>query len=59
MAPLRVTLLTWTICQNVTLLELGQQQEALYKWEYLQYGAVTFTITQEDFDPADKVTDIR
>jgi len=48
----------FNLYENVTLLELGQQQEALYKWEYLQYGAVTFTITQEDFDPADKVTDI-
>ena len=43
----------------MTLEELDQQQEALYKWEYLQYGVVTFAITEEDFDNVDNVTDIR
>jgi hypothetical protein len=45
--------------QNVTLEELDQQQAALYKWEYFQYGIVSFWITDDDFDPANKVTDIR
>ena len=45
--------------QNVTLAELDEQQSALYRWQYYQYGVVTFWITDADFDPVDKVTDIR
>ena len=43
----------------MTLEDLDQQQTALYKWEYVQHGIVTFLINDDDFDPADNVTDIR
>ena len=43
----------------MTLEELNQQQDLLYRWEYIQHGVVSFGITDEDFDPAETVTDIR
>jgi bifunctional pyridoxal-dependent enzyme with beta-cystathionase and maltose regulon repressor activities len=45
--------------QNVTLAELNEQQSTLYRWEYFQYGVVSFWITDADFDSVDEVKDIR
>ena len=45
--------------QNISLGDLDDQQAALYKWEYIQHGVVTFWVDDDDFDPVSSVTDIQ
>merc|ERR1711935_718469 len=46
----------FSLYQDVTLTQLHHQQAALYSWEYIQHGVVTFWV---DFDTVVTVTDIR
>ena len=49
----------FSLYQDVTLAQLDQQQAALYSWEYIQHGVVTFWVDEDDFDTVATVTDIR